>query len=212
MQLKTKLGLGLLALGMAVFAGWDLWVKTRKFVPVDLPVSLAAGQTITSEFKLNFDGLYLIEIDAEKTLPLDTLHCVMGVEGDAAKCKDIPPAIGTDWILSSNGQEVSHGSSLESHSAPVQSDGVARVIGEFQGKAGLAYKLQATFTADGRSLAAAHPRLKVGVSSIAYTDIQSAGVLVFSTAFICALFGLVLLSIACFARQKSGSAGASESA
>jgi hypothetical protein len=210
-QLKLKFGLGLLALGMVVFAGWNLWINTRNFVPVNLPVSLVAGQTLTSEFKLDFDGLYLIETDAEKTLPLNTLHCLMGVEADAAQCKDISPALGATWILYSNGQELRHGSSQELHSAPVQSRTVARVIGEFQGKAGQAYKLQVTFTTDGRNMAPAHPRLKVGVSSIAYTDMQSAGALVFSTAFVCVLFGVVLLSIAWFARRGAGSAGVSES-
>jgi hypothetical protein len=201
-QLKTKFGLGLLALGIAIFAAWNLWIKTRNLVLVNLPVSLFAGETISCEFKLNFDGLYVIEIDAEKTLPLDTLHCLMGVEADAAQCKDIPPVLGAAWILSRNDQQVSHGSSWELHSAPVQSESAARVIGQFQGNAGQAYKLQVAITTDGRSLAAAHPRLKVGVSSIAYTDIQSASVLLFSSAFICVLFGVVLLTIAWFARRR----------
>lgn len=208
MQLKTKSGLTLVALGIGIFAAWSLWTKTRNFVPVEHPVSLSPGQSITSEFKLNFDGLYLIEIEAEKTIPVDTLQCLMAVEADPVQCKDVPPALGAVWILFGDGQVVSHGSSLELHSAPVQADNVARVIGEFQGKAGQAYKLQVTFTADGKGLAAAHPRLKVGVASIAYTDIQSASVLVFSTTFICVLFGVVLLSIAFFAKRGSGGARA----
>jgi hypothetical protein len=200
-QLKTKFGLGLFAMGIVVFAGWNLWMQTRKFVPVDVPVSLVAGQSLASEFKLNFDGLYLIEIDAQKTLPLDTLRCLMDVEADEERCERTRPAVAVAWILSSNGTEVSRGSSQELHSAPVRSGSVARVIGEFQGKAGQVYKLQVTFTIDGRSLAAAHPRLRVSVSNIAYTDIQSASVLVFSTSFICVLFGVVLLSIACFTKR-----------
>jgi hypothetical protein len=211
-QLKTKFGLALLASGIGIFSAWSLWTKTRNFVPVDIPVSLAAGQTIISEFKLNFDGLYLIEIDAEKTIPLDTLHCLMGVEADAVHCENIPPAVGAAWILSSNGQELGRGSSAELHSAPVQSRTVARVIGEFQGKAGQPFKLQVTFTIDGRNLAAAHPRLKVGVSSVAYADIQAASVLVFSTTFICAFFGVILLSIACVANRGSGNTESSRPA
>jgi len=201
MQLKTKFGLGLVALGIGIFAAWSLWTKTRNFVPVDVPVSLAVGQTISAEFNLNFDGLYLIQIEAEKGIPLGTLHCLMGVEADAVACKDIPPAIGASWILSSNGQELRHGSSLETHSAPTQSSGVARVIGEFQGKSGQQYILRVKVTTDGRSLASAHPRLKVGVASIAYTDLQAGRVLVFSTTFICLLFGVILLSIAHFAKR-----------
>ena len=204
MQLTTKFGLALLAAGIGILAAWNLWTKTRNFVPLDLPVSLAAGQTVNSEFRLNFDGLYLIEIEAERTVPPDMLYCLMGVQADAVQCKEIPPAIGATWIVSSNGQEVRRGSSMELHSAPAQSDAAGRVIGEFQGKSGKQYKLQVTFTADGRSLAVAHPRLKVSVASIAYTDIQSASVLAFSTTFICLLFGVMLLSIAYFAKREKG--------
>lgn len=211
-QLMTKFGLALVALGIGVFAAWSIWAKTRTFVPVDVPVSLAAGQTISAEFNLNFDGLYLIEIEAEKAIPLGTLHCLMGVEADAVTCKDIGPAIGASWILFSNGREIRRGSSLETHSAPAQSGGVARVIGEFQGKSGQLYILRVRVATDGRRLAAAHPRLKVGVANIAYTDIQAASVLVFSTTFICLLFGVILLSIAYFAKRASSSGGSPQSA
>ena len=210
MQVKTKFGMALVVLGIAIFAVWNWWSKTRNFVPVDLPISFNTGQPVTAEFKLNFDGLYLVEIEAAKTVPLDTLHCLMGVEADAAKCKDTPPAIGALWTLSSNGQVVRRGSSLELHSAPVQSDGVARVIGEFQGKTEQGYELQVTFTADGARLAEAHPRLKVGVADIARTDLQAANVLVFSTTFICLLFGVVLLTVSGFARRGGVAAGSPE--
>lgn len=206
MQVKTKFGMALVVLGIAIFAAWSWWTKTRNFVPVNLPVSLATGQTVTSVFKLNFDGLYLIEIEAAKTVPLDRLHCLMDVEADAARCKDIPPAIGAAWTLSSRGQVVGHGSSLELHSAPVQSEGVTRVIGEFQGKAGQEYELQVTFTADGARLAQAHPRLKMAVADIAHTDLQAANVLVLSTTFIFLLFGVILLAVACFAKRGAGRA------
>ncbi len=206
MQLKTKFGLGLLVLGLVIFVAWNWWMKTRNFVPVDVPASLVAGEIVTSEFKLNFDGLYLIEIEAAKTVPLDRLHCLMGVEADPLVCQDIPPAIGATWTLSSQGQVVGRGSSADLHSAPVRSDGVARVIGEFQGTVGQEYKLQVAVTADSARLAEAHPRLKVNVANIARTDLQAANVLVFSTTFIFLLFGVILLSIAYFA--KHGADGA----
>ena len=90
---------------------------------------------------------------------------------------------------SRDGQEYRRGTSAEPHSAMAQTAAIAHIIGEFQGKAGEAYQLQVTLTADAPALAAAHPRLKVVVASIAYTDLQSAGLLAFSMAFICLLFG-----------------------
>jgi hypothetical protein len=201
-ELTTKAGLALVALGIGVFAVWKWWTDTRHFVPVNLPMPLTAGESISSQFRLNYDGLYLIEITAEPSIPLDTLHCLMGVDADAVRCEDCPPAIAARWILSSNGQEVRRGSSREAHSAPAETRTIARVVGEFPGKAGQNYDLQVTFTANAGGLAATHPRLRVAVASIAYTDLESAGVLVFSAAFICVLFGGILLGIACFARRQ----------
>ena len=59
------------------------------------------------------------------------------------------------------------------------------------------------FASDSENLAAAHPRLKVSIASIAYTDLQSASVLVFSMMFICELFGIVLLVVAYYANRKA---------
>ncbi len=198
MYLKTKTGLALIVLGIGILGAWSWWTGTRNFVPVRMPVPSAAGQSITSEFKLNFDGLYLIEIEAEKTIPPDALHCLMGVETDPEQCKWVPSVIAATWALSSEAREIGRGSSQEQFSLPVRSNGVTRVIGEFQGKAGKSYKLQVTFAADTGGLAAAHPKLKVAVASIAYTDLESAKVLVFSTVFICVLFGVILLAVAFF--------------
>jgi hypothetical protein len=202
MPLKTKSGLALILLGIAIFALWSWWKKTRNFVPVNTAISLAAGQTISSEFKLNFDGLYLIEIQAQKTLPPGALDCRMGLEASLARCKDTPPALAANWILSSHGQEIRKGSSGDEHGAMVEPETVSRAIGEFQGQAGQEYKLQVTSNGDGSPLAPASPRLKVAVASIAYSDLESANLLAFSTAFICVLFGLILLAIASYAKSR----------
>jgi hypothetical protein len=188
----------MVALGIAVFTGWGWWTKTRNVMPLDAPVSLMRGQSVTSDFEPNFDGLYLISIEAENTIEPETLRCLMGREAEAALCKDAPLEIAGTWELSSGGKEVKRGSLEESHTAPVQSAGVARVIGEFPGKAGKKYRLLVRFTGDGSLLAPAHPRLRVRVSSLANTDLQSASVLVFSICFVCVLFGTTLLGLAVF--------------
>jgi hypothetical protein len=202
MQLKTKGGLALVACGIFIFSGWRLWSKTRRFVPLDTPISWNAGQNIGSEFSLNFDGVYLIEIAADQSVPIDTLQCLMGAQTDPSKCRDVPTAMSGNWILSRGGQPIASGSIQEPHSAPVRANGVARVIGEFQGKSGQQYRLQILFTADGRPLAPAHPHLRVTIASIAYTDLQSEAVLVFSAAFICVLLGVLLLATAATINQR----------
>ena len=202
MTLKIKAGLLLLCVGIAVYAGWNAWIKTRRLVPLDIPVSWSARQSVGSTFQLNFSGMYLIEIAAEPSIPAEELHCLMGVEGNGTECKGTPSVVAATWTVSSKGRDVAHGSSAEPHSAPTQTRGVTRVIGEFQGKAGQVYEVQVTFTSDGQSLAVAHPRLRVAVASIAYTDLDSEAVLVFSIAFICVLFGVILLAIAYAAKHR----------
>jgi hypothetical protein len=114
-QLETKFGLGLVALGIAV--AWNIWTRPRNLVPVDLPVSRAAGQSVTSNFTLNFDGLCPIHIEAQPTVPPDQLHCVLGVDADPVECGSTQPVLGANWVLSNAGQEIRRGSSEEPHSA-----------------------------------------------------------------------------------------------
>jgi hypothetical protein len=201
MQLKTKAGLALFVLGLAIYGGWSWWLRTRNFVPVNVTLGSFDRPHITTQFQPNFDGLYFIEIEAQKRMPLDTLHCLMGVEADATRCRDAGSAIDASWTVASDGQEIAHGDSSASHSLPPESETVTRVIGEFPGRAGDNYELKVRFTKDLGTLAAAHPQLKVTVADIARTDLQSAGVLVFSMAFICFLFGVVLLVVSWYGKR-----------
>lgn len=201
MQMKTKAGLPLVALGLCVLAAWSLWTKTRNLRPVDVPVSLPEGNTVSQDFKLNLDGLYLIEISADKNISPDKARCLLGIAIDTTRCDGVVPAIAVNWSLFRDGQEIRRGTSAEPHSAPVDNLNIVRVIGEFPGQAGQQYRLQVTNVVDGRSLDPAHPRLRVAISSLMRTDFQSAGVLVFSISFICAMFGTILLAIAFFTRR-----------
>lgn len=204
MQLKSKVGLALLVLGLAVYGGWSWWLRTRNLVPVNLAIASSDKPNITTQFQPNFDGLYFLEIEAQKSIPLDALHCLMGVEADATRCKDLPPEIDARWSVASLGHEVTHGSSRELHSLPPETNTVTRVIGEFPGTAGREYELNVTFAKDLSALAPAHPRLKVAVADIAYTDLRSAGVLAFSIAFICGLFGVILLVAGWYGSRRDG--------
>lgn len=186
MQMNMKFGIGLMMLGVGVWAAWRGW--TRKVDPVDVAVVLAAGQSVNENLKLNYDGLYLIEIAAENR---ETSQAQLG-------------GIGVEWSLWSCGHEVKKGSTAESHSAQAQSGGVARVIGEFAGRAGQSYQLQLKFTTDARELQAAEPRLKVVVSGLARENLQAASLLVFSMVFICEMFGILLVGVGLW-RRRAGS-------
>ncbi len=195
-QLKTKAGLVLLLIGFGIFFAWRWWTETRNLAPVDIPIAFGTNQTTSAQFTPNFDALYLIEIQAVNPSSSGAdISCFLGTETESSRCQDIPDGPVATWILSSGGRELKRGTSAEPHATadPVHSD--SRVIGEFQGKAGQPYTLQVSFTLAATALAVARPHLRVAAASIVYTDLLSAGVLVFSIAFICVLFGAILLGI-----------------
>lgn len=210
--MKTKAGIGLLVLGFSVFAAWKIWTGTRNLAPVDLPLRLRPGETVTATFRPNLDGLYLLELTAEPALPPETLRCLMGFDSNAPTCKNLGPALVADWVVSQDAREAHRGSTtaqtqVAASSALADTRNTVRVIGEFPAEAGREYRLQFTLKSDASALASAHPRLRVAISSLARTDFQSANLLVFSVSFICVLFGLILLGIALFAPRKAHKAG-----
>lgn len=195
MPLKTKAAIALVLLGVGIFGAWKGWTATRIKTPLDVPITLQPGETIAKDFRPNLDGLYLIEIAAENGPAGRKVSCLMGVSTNPSECTDIASAIELDWTMLREGGEWRRGAASERHAAPVDARDVVRVIGEFPGESGREYQLRVSVHADGRGLDAAHPRLRVTISSLARTDFQSANVLVFSISFICVLFGVILLGI-----------------
>jgi hypothetical protein len=191
--MRTKAGIALVILGMGVFGAWKAWTATRNQTPLDVPILLRAGETVTKDFRLNLDGLYLIEIAADRGAPVT----------NPSECAGIGPALGAEWVLLRDGQEIRRGSSKDPHIAPADAGYAVRVIGEFPGESGRTYQLQVSINTDGKNLNRAHPRLRVTVSSLARTDFQSANVLVFSVSFICVMFGVILLGISLIPRRTS---------
>ena len=183
--MKVKIGIGLMALGVGVWAAWGAWTGTRKVNAVDVPVAISAGQSATRSFLLNYDGLYLIEIASGKTD-----EAQVGLLG-----------LDAEWSVWSSGKAVKAGGTKEAHSGPRQSDGLARVIGEFNGRAGQTYVLRVKFLNDAQGLNAANPRLKVAVSGLARENLDAASLLVSSTMCICELFGLILLAVGLLAKK-----------
>jgi hypothetical protein len=187
MQMKMKFGIGLMAVGVALWVAWSGWTRTRKIHPLDVPVMVGNGREVTENFKLNYDGLYLIEVAAERAA---AANAQMGT-------------LGAEWSLWSCGQEVKRGSTAEAHSAPANSRGVARVIGEFTGRAGQSYQLQVKFTSDAQGLQTANATLQVLVSGLARENLQAASVLVFSMMFVCEMFGIILVGVSLAGRKAA---------
>jgi len=57
---KVWIGIGLILAGAALFGGWQWWMATRTWVPLEMPISLAQGHIRSPEFKINVDSGFWI--------------------------------------------------------------------------------------------------------------------------------------------------------
>src|SRR5882762_9344256 len=70
MAQKTLATIGLTVLATAIFVSWgaNRWVQTRTFDPVDMPISLEAGQIRSGEFEINLRETYWVSIHIDDSL------------------------------------------------------------------------------------------------------------------------------------------------
>jgi hypothetical protein len=164
------IGTTLIAVGIIVFGVWWLWPNNDINKPVDMPISMATGHVITPGFKLNTNRLYTIEIVAKKTIPFDTLNCLLGMPqpGTQKQCER-SSVIKAAWTLRSDGTTVAQGNSeADSGGGGWSDDDIARGIGSFRSEKGRNYVLDVNFLTDGAALSATDPHLKVEVSTDYY--------------------------------------------
>jgi hypothetical protein len=77
---RTKtVGLACVGMGIAVYGIWALWLSSRTNHPVDVPISMVPGHVRTREFKTNLNAPFTIDIEVQKTIPFDTLNCLLGI-------------------------------------------------------------------------------------------------------------------------------------
>jgi len=171
---RTKMvGFTFVAIGFALYGTWVLWLITRTERPVNIPISMTVGHVRTREFKLNMNALYTIEVEVQKTIPFDTLNCLLGtsmapMSTDLQDCPNVPSVVKASWILTSDGRVVAQGSSDDYRSGAWMNDSISRELGNFQSRRGQRYVLDVNVLANGSSLAPGNPRLKVEVHPMVY--------------------------------------------
>lgn len=197
----TKIvGLIFLALAIALFATWDVWISTRTEVPVDIPVAMAVGHVHTPEFKVNLSTTYIVEIEVKKTIPFDTLNCLLGLgmmtmSSDLQECPDRPSVVKASWTLTSGGRLVASGSSDDHRYGGWGNDSISRELGRFHSESGSKYALDVDVLSDGSALAPGKPRLKVEVHPEVYEGDAVWSFFVFSAGGILVLIGALLLIV-----------------
>jgi hypothetical protein len=159
----TWIGIVCILIGVCVFAAWDIWLQTRTTRPVYMQVSLTPGEVTTPEFRVNLRALYTVEIEAKKTLPFETLNCLLGMSTRPDQKCDRPSVIKTSWTLTSGRKVVQTGTSDADDGGGWAQDTIGRELGSFWLEKGQAYVFRVRFVADGRELAPTDPHLKIEV-------------------------------------------------
>ena len=154
---RILIGLGLAILGTISFAAITRWINTRIFVPVDIPVSLAAGHIRTGLFRINVEQGYSIWIDFDQSTYFNPMCPSYSI-------------LKTTWTLYRDGRVYTQ------WDAPVLQDGYLEGFGATKGF----YDLDIRVLANASCLNANRPRLRVVTSR----DDQSfyAGVLLWTSA------------------------------
>ena len=166
---RTKVtGLAFLFCGIALYGSWILWVVTRAERPVHMPILMTVGHVRTREFKVNLSEPYRIEIEVAKSIPFDTLNCLLGMSmgrtsTNIQDCPDRPSVVKASWVLTSEGQIVASGSSDDYRSGIWANDTISRELGHFQSQRGRSYVLDVNVLSDGTSLSTGKPQLEVEV-------------------------------------------------
>jgi hypothetical protein len=144
LPLTAWLGLGLLFLGVSVVIVVQYWMDTRTFVPVDMPISLAAGHIRTGLFRINLKDSYSINIDTAQWWKVDP-QCVSY------------NVLQTRWVLYRNGKVV------DRHDEQIRDS----YGSGFDGEEGV-YDLDVEVLADASCLNLSHPRLRIATERREY--------------------------------------------
>jgi hypothetical protein len=178
---------------------------TIRFVPVYEPIALTPGH-LRRPFTLNFSGPYVMEIEAERKLPHETLQCLLGLQNEVydGHCRDIASVLQFSWKLTSTGQTVQSGSSAKVVGGAYSDDTVASEFASFVGRRGQQYTLDMDFSQDGSKLSVAEPKLRIGVHGTVYEDFIVFDLMSLAFAAICCVVGgaMFLISVTALRRRN----------
>jgi hypothetical protein len=207
-QIKTKVGVALIATGLLIFGAYILWDDTRERTPLNIPIQISPGSVAREDFSVNVSGPYVIRIEAQKKIDFDALNCLLDMRIDLSKKCQAAEVVQSQWVVMQGERVVASGSSSGDHGGYWANDTVAREIGSFVGRSGHAYHLEVKFLNDGKALSEASPRLFVAVDSDVKDDLFRLAFVLLACA-VPVLIGCVLLISSAIVRLRRSRPGAS---
>jgi hypothetical protein len=147
----------------SVFLCWYAWPQTRSTRPIYFPVSLTPGEVKSGDFKINLSGQYTLTVEAKKTIPFETLNCLLGVSTLSEPKCDHVSAVKARWMLTDSGKAIQQGTSDTDDVGTWSQDTIERELGTFWLQSGHSYTIRTQSLIDGGSLAPTDPHLKIEI-------------------------------------------------
>jgi biopolymer transport protein ExbD len=161
----------LLVFAIGLPLGWQWWLSTRTWVPLEMPISLATGHIMSPEFEINWQRWYSVYLEVDRKFDYEGVPCLLGL---TYQCKD-PENHGVvkmAWSLTESGKEIARGSS-EDTGGLYGDDAMGRALGGFAAGTSRHYVINLDVLEDGSRLAAGHPRLKIRADPWSYWEYES---------------------------------------
>jgi hypothetical protein len=174
----AKSGLALIVVGLLIFLGIAIWLKTVRTNVVDIAMPLS-GQSASQDFAVNFKALYTVWVRFDPRTPRPTADCLLGrpqlaVTADS-DCKNVAPLLKFAWKLSQDGQNFATGSSAEIGSDEKSAEGLDADIVSFHAEKGHEYTLTVQLHQDARSITIIPPRVRVDLDIFSREDLVWSG-------------------------------------
>jgi hypothetical protein len=173
----SRIALSGLVIGMLLLGIATLWTNQLNWSPVFFSVGPMPSVSRSPNFSIGPGGTYEIGLEVDRTMPFETLNCLVGwgeVRG-SERCTGLPTMLDMNWKVFADGKLVAQGTSndMTSYNGTsmslggwVSNDAMYRVIGHFQGTPGHNYTVEVELLNDIHPLAQAKPRLAIRVPSM----------------------------------------------
>ncbi|MGC1647549.1 MAG: biopolymer transporter ExbD [Candidatus Sulfotelmatobacter sp.] len=158
--LRIRIGVALILIAAAIYGGWEWWMATRTWVPLEMPVSLAPGHIRSPEFKINLDAGFWIFVEVETKIDDEGVSCLTGYTSDYCR-KNGVGELRASWTLSDRGRVVARGSTDSEQGSLGGMLSKARGLGHFLVPAGNHFVLDVEFPEDNSHFNGGHPRLAI---------------------------------------------------
>jgi hypothetical protein len=158
--LRIRIGVALILIAASIYGGWEWWMATRTWVPLDMPVSLAQGHIRSPEFKINLDAGFWIFVEVETKVDDEGVSCLIGYTSDYCR-KNGVRELRASWTLFDSGRVVASGSSDRDQGLRGGMLSKARGLGNFSVPAGNHFVLDVEVPEDNSHFNGGHPRLAI---------------------------------------------------